>query len=168
MLAGPLFDAATVAVSAWQLAEAIKSMDEMAISSSALGLASGLAGITGFAVAALANAGSTIAAVAGPIGAVVGAVLGIASIIVEIIASINPYKEINQHIDMIKKLTENSKKLLDADKENLNNLVPSRTDFIFSWVFEVNQGLLLEYVRGRWDEYYEPVKFRLEVPPKEA
>ena len=167
VFAGPLFDAATVAVSAWQLAEAIKSKDEMAISSSALGLASGLAGITGFAVAALATAGSTIAAVAGPIGAVVGAVLGIASIIVEIIASINPYNEINQHIDMIKTLTENSKKLLDADKENLNNLVPSRTDFIFSWVFEVNQGLLLEYVRGRWDEYYEPVKFRLKVPPKE-
>ena len=140
---------------------------EMAISSSVLGLASGLAGITGFAVAALTAAASTIAAVAGPIGAVVEEVLGIASVIVEIIASINPYNEIDEHVDMIKALTENSKKLLDADKENLHKLVPSRKDFTFSWVYEVNQGLLLEYVRGRWDEYYEPVKFRLEVPPKE-
>ena len=55
---GPLFDAATVGVSAWQLAEAIKNKDPAAIASSSLSLPSGLAGITGFVVSALATTGS--------------------------------------------------------------------------------------------------------------
>ena len=167
VLAGPVFDAATVAVSAWQLAEAIKSNDPYAIASSSLSLASGLAGLTAFAVAALATAGSTIAAVAGPIGAVIGAVLGIASIIVEIIAAHNPYNQIDQDIERIKQLTDNSKIMLDANIANLQKLVPSRGNFSFSWVYEVNEGLMLAYVRGRVSQSDVPVKFRLENPPRE-
>ncbi len=162
VFAGPLFDAATVAVSAWQLAEAIKKNDPFAIASSSLGLASGLAGLTGFAVAALATAGSTLAAVAGPIGAVIGAVLGIASIIVEIIAAHNPYTQIDADVKMLKQLADKSKELLDTDMQNLGKLLPTQANFEFSWVYGINQGHLIEYVRGRADEYYVPVKFRLD------
>ena len=166
VFAGPLFDAATVAVSAWQLTEAIKSKDAFGIATNALGLASGIVGITSFAVAALATAGTTLAAVAGPVGAIIGAVLCVASVIIDVIASLNPYKQINRDIELIKELTTNSKKLLDFDQEKLNQFVPSHAKFKFSWVYEMNQGLALEYVRGRASEYYVPVKFRLELPPK--
>lgn len=166
VFAGPLFDAATVAVSAWQLAEAIKGKDPFGIASNALGLASGIVGITSFAVAALATAGTTLAAVAGPVGAIIGAVLCVASVIIDVISSLNPYKQIDRDISLLEELTENSKKLLDFDKEKLNQFVPSHAKFKFSWVYEMNQGLALEYVRGRASEYYVPVKFRLERPPK--
>ena len=163
VFAGPVFDAATVVVSAWQLAEAVKKGDPFAISSSSLSLASGIAGITGFAVGALAAAGSTIAAVAGPIGAVIGAVLGLASILVEIFAAFNPYTKINQDIDLIKKLTDNSKKILDQNMKNLQKMVPSRGNFSFSWVFEANEGLMLEFVRGRADTDNVPLRDQLHV-----
>lgn len=166
VLAGPLFDAAAVAVSGWQLAEAIKAKDPLGIASNALSLASGIVGITSFAVAALATAGTTLAAVAGPIGAIIGAVLCVASVIVDIISSLNPYRQIDRDISWIKELTENSKKLLDFDQEKLNQFVPKHVNFQFSWVYEMNQGLALEYVRGRVDEYYKSVTFRLERPPK--
>ena len=167
VLAGPLFDAATIAVGAWQLSEAIKNDDAFAIASSSLSMASGVAGITGFVAGALATVGSTLAAVAGPVGAIIGALLGIASIIVEIIAAFNPYTRINKEIKMIKTLRDNSKKLLDADMKNLANLVTSRSNFTFSWVFEANQGLMVEHIHGRVKDWQDPLKFRLENPPKE-
>jgi len=52
VLAGPLFDAATIAFGAWQLSEAIKNEDPYAIASSSLSIASGVAGITGFVAGA--------------------------------------------------------------------------------------------------------------------
>ena len=171
VFAGPLFDAATVAVGAWQLSEAIESGDGFAIASCSLSIASGVAGIVGFTVGALATAGSTLAAVAGPVGAVVGAILGIASILVEVAATayVNPYTAINKDIDLIKTLTTNSQKQLDINIENLNLLFSKQTriDFEFSWVFQSNEGLMLEYVRGRGDEMDVPLKFRLKTPPKE-
>eukprot|EP00795_Rhopilema_esculentum_P015536 gene15536-6799_t len=168
VFAGPLFDAANVAVSAWQLVEAIKENDAVEIASNALGMASGIVGLAGFAVAALATAGTTIAAVAGPVGAIVGAILGIASVLVEVIASLNPYKQIEQDIQLIRDLTTNSKKLLDVDKEKLKEMVPSQSNFTFSWIYEMNQGLALEYVKGRDEENYVPVKFRRELTPREV
>ena len=167
VLAGPLFDAATIAFGAWQLSEAIENEDPFAIASSSLSIASGVAGITGFVAGALATAGSTLAAVAGPVGAVIGALLGIASIIVEIVAAFNPYTRINKEIKLIKTLRDNSKKLLDADMKNLANLVSSRSNFTFSWVFEANQGLMVEYIHGRIKDWHNPLKFRLEIPLKE-
>ena len=167
VLAGPLFDAATIAFGAWQLSEAIDNEDPYAIASSSLSIASGVAGITGFVAGALATVGSTLAAVAGPVGAIVGALLGIASIIVEIVAAMNPYTRINKEIKMIKTLRDNSKKLLDADMKNLASLVTSRSNFTFSWVFEANQGLMVEYIHGRVRDWEDPLKFRLETPPKE-
>ena len=168
VFAGPLFDAANVAVSAWQLVEAIKENDAVEIASNALGIASGIVGLASFAVAALATAGTTIAAVAGPVGAIVGAILGIASVLVEVIASLNPYKQIEQDIQLIRDLTTNSKKLLDVDKEKLKEMVPSQSNFTFSWIYEMNQGLALEYVRGRSDDNYRPVTFRRETTPREV
>ena len=168
VFAGPLFDAANVAVSAWQLVEAIKENDAVEIASNALGMASGMVGLASFAVAALATAGTTIAAVAGPVGAIVGAILGIASVLVEVIASLNPYKQIEQDIQLIRDLTTNSKKLLDVDKEKLKEMVPSQSNFTFSWIYEMNQGLALEYVKGRDEENYVPVKFRRELAPREV
>ena len=129
-------------------------------------MASGIIGITSFAVAALATAGTTLAAVAGPVGAIIGAVLCVASVVVDIISSLNPYRQIDRDISLIKELTTNSKKLLDFDQEKLHQFVPSHVNFKFSWVYEMNQGLALEYVRGRGSDYYVPVTFRLEVPPK--
>ena len=167
VLAGPLFDAATIAFGAWQLSEAIENGDPFAIASSSLGIASGVAGVTGFVAGALATVGSTLAAVAGPVGAVIGALLGIASIIVEIVAALNPYTQINKEIKLIKTLRDNSKKLLDADMKNLASLVSSRSNFTFSWVFEANQGLMVEYIHGRVRDWEDPLKFRLETPPKE-
>ena len=167
VLAGPLFDAATIAVGAWQISEAVKNDDPWAIASSSLSMASGVAGITGFVAGALATVGSTLAAVAGPVGAIIGALLGIASIIVEIVAAFNPYGRINKEIKMIKTLRDNSKKLLDADMKNLANLVSSRSNFTFSWVFEANQGLMVEAIHGRVKDWQDPLKFRLETPPKE-
>ena len=164
VLTGPLFDAATIAFGAWKLSEAIKKEDPYAIASSSLSIASGVAGITGFVAGALATAGSTLAAVAGPVGAVIGALLGIASIIVEIVASFNPYTRINKEIKMIKTLRDNSKKLLDVDMKNLANLVPNGSNFTFSWVFEANQGLMVEYIHGRIKDWRVPLKFRLETP----
>eukprot|EP00794_Sanderia_malayensis_P010816 gene10816-biopygen8644 len=167
VFAGPLFDAATVAVSAWQLSEAIKNNDPFAIASSSLGLASGLAGLTGFAVAALATAGSTLAAVAGPVGAIIGAVLGIASIIVEIISSLNPYTQIDKDLSMLNELRKSSKKYLDADFDNLQKLVPSHANFSFSWVYELNQGHLLEVTgTGKNSLNRELVEFRLDKTGK--
>ncbi len=166
VFAGPLFDAATVAVSAWQLAEAIKNNDPYAIASSSLGLASGLAGITGFAVAALATAGSTLAAVAGPVGAIIGAILGITAIIVEIIASLNPYIQIDKDIKMLNQLRDASKKYLDADAQNLQKLVPTQANVSFSWVYELNQGHLIDIVTGRAEEHQQPVVFRLDKTGK--
>lgn len=167
VLAGPLFDAATIAFGAWQLSEAIKNDDPYAIASSSLSIASGVAGITGFVVGALATVGSTLAAVAGPVGAIIGALLGIASIIVEIVAAFNPYTRINKEIKFIKTLRDNSKKLLDADMKNLASLVSSRNNFTFSWVFEANQGLMVEYIHGRIKDWDDPLKFRLETPARE-
>eukprot|EP00794_Sanderia_malayensis_P010819 gene10819-biopygen8649 len=166
VFAGPLFDAATVAVSAWQLSEAIKNNDPFAIASSSLGLASGLAGLTGFAVAALATAGTTLAAVAGPVGAIIGAILGIASIIVEIIATLNPYTKIDKDLSMLNELRDASKKYLDADFENLQKLIPSQANFSFSWVYELNQGHLIDLVTGRAREHQRPVEFRLDKTGK--
>ena len=140
----------------------------MAIASSSLSLASGLAGLTAFAVWVLATAGSTLAVVVGPIGAVIAAVLGVSAIIVEIIVSLNPYTKIDQDINTIKKLSEESKKLLDANMENLQNLVTGRQkNFQFSWVYEVKESLMLEYIQGRAAENKIPVTFRLEIPPVE-
>eukprot|EP00795_Rhopilema_esculentum_P015537 gene15537-6800_t len=168
VFAGPLFDAANVAVSAWQLVEAIKENDAVEIASNALGMASGIVGLASFAVAALATAGTTIAAVAGPVGAIVGAILGIASVLVEVIASLNPYKQIEQDIQLIRDLTTNSKKLLYVDEEKLKEMVPSQSNFTFSWIYEMNQGLALEYVKGRDEENCVPVKFRREPAPREV
>ena len=167
VIAGPLFDAATVGVSAWQLAEAIKNKDPAAIASSSLSLASGLAGVTGFVVAALATTGSTLAAVAGPVGALIGAILGLASIMVEIFTALNPYRQIEQDVRMIKDLTDRSKKMLERNIKDLPNLVPQRDHFEFSWVYQLNQGLLVENIQGRWTSLSQRVEFKLENPPKE-
>lgn len=143
---GFLFDVVIVVVSVWQFVEVIKSKDEMVIFLSVFGFVLGLVGIIGFVVVVFVIVGLMIVVVVGFIGVVVGVVLGIVLIIVEIIVFINFYNEINQYIEMIKILIENFKKLLDVDKENFNNFVFSWIDFIFFWVFEVNQGFLLEYV----------------------
>lgn len=167
VILGPLFDAATVGVSAWQLAEAIKNKDGPAIAASSLSLASGLAGITGFVVSALATTGSTLAAVAGPVGALVGAILGLAAIMVEIFTALNPYRQIESHVKMIRDLTDRSKKLLDRNIKDLPNLVPQRDHFEFSWVYEVNQGLMIENIQGRLQMWGHHVTFKPENPSKE-
>lgn len=160
VILGPLFDAATVGVSAWQLAEAIKNEDPSAIAASSLSLASGLAGITGFVVSALATTGSTLAAVAGPVGALVGAILGLAAIMVEIFTALNPYRQIESHVKMIRDLTDRSKKLLDRNIQDLPSLVPQRDHFEFSWVYEVNQGLMIENIQGRLKKWGHHVMFK--------
>lgn len=167
VILGPLFDAATVGVSAWQLAEAIKNEDPSAIAASSLSLASGLAGITGFVVSALATTGSTLAAVAGPVGALVGAILGLAAIMVEIFTALNPYRQIESHVKMIRDLTDRSKKLLDRNIQDLPSLVPQRDHFEFSWVYEVNQGLMIENIQGRLKRWGHHVMFKPENPSKE-
>lgn len=168
VILGPLFDAAAVGFNIWSLTEAIKSGNKVGIATSSLGIAAGVAGLAGFAVGALAAAGSTLAAVAGPIGAIVGAVLSITSIIIEIIYS-NPYPKIEQDINMLQQLTTKSKEQLDADIGNLHQLIPRNVDFKFSWVFEMNQGLVIEGVQGRAVERGIEAKFELprQNPPRE-
>ena len=67
--------------------------------------------MTAFVVGALATAGSTLAAVAGP-GAIIGCVLSLASIIIDLINSENPYGTIKNHLETIQKLKEGSLKYL--------------------------------------------------------
>ena len=165
VILGPLFDATTVGVSAWQLAEAIQNKDGPAIAASSLSLASGLAGTTGFVVSAFATTGFTLAAVAGPVGALVGGILGLAAIMVEISTALKPYRQIESH--SIRDLTDRSKKLLDRNINDLPKLVPQRDHFEFSWVYEVNQGLMIENIQGRTQMWGHHVAFKPENPSKE-
>ena len=103
-ISGPFFDAANVAFCGWQLYNAIHDEDSppevrsLNIASASLGVASGAVGVTSFVVGALATAGSVVATVAGPIGAIVGCVLSLASIIIDLINSANPYGTIKDHL----------------------------------------------------------------------
>lgn len=91
-ISGPRFDAANVAFYGWlQLHNAINDKDSppevksLNISSASMGVASEAVGVTAFIVEALAMAGSTLAAVAGPIGAIVRCLLSLASFIIGLV-----------------------------------------------------------------------------------
>nr|BAJ78235.1 toxin [Actineria villosa] len=154
-ISGPLFDAANVAFSSWQLHEAIhdtvSSKEERAlnIANSSLGVASGTVGLVSFVVSALAIAGSTLAAVAGPIGAIIGCILGVAAIIIDLVNSVNPHTKIKHHLETIQALKEGSLQYL----ENHVNLTQAMTSSInrdvgFDTVYQVNQGNLITGVFG--------------------
>jgi len=101
-MSGPLFDAASVAFCGWQLHNAIHDkvsppeVKSLNIASASMGVASGAVEVTAFVVGALATTGSTLAAVAGPVGAIIGCLLSLASIIIDLIDSVNPYGTIKK------------------------------------------------------------------------
>ena len=154
-ISGPFFDAANVAFCGWQLYNAIhdenSSPEERSlnIASASLGVASGAVGVTAFVVGALATAGSTLAAVAGPIGAIIGCVLSLASIIIDLINSENPYGTIKNHLETIQKLKEGSLKYLQNQVNITHQVTPVfKYNTGFDTIYEINQGNLIQGMRG--------------------
>ena len=154
-LSGPFFDAANMAWCGWQLHNAINDKDSppevrsMNIASASLGVASGAVGLTAFVVGALATAGTALAAFAGPVGAIIGCLLSLASIVIDLINSQNPYGRIKDHIGIIQKLKEGSLEYL----ENQVNITKEVTPYFkhntgFNTIYEINQGNLIEGMRS--------------------
>ena len=177
-ISGPFFDAANVAFCGWQLHNAIHDKDSppevrsLNIASASLGVASGAVGVTAFVVGALATAGSTLAAVAGPVGAIIGCVLSLASIIIDLINSANPYGTIKNHLETIQKLKEGSLQYL----QNQVNITQQVTPIFngntgFDTIYEVNQGNLIVSMRGDtiwgFENISDPEFFASKRPGKE-
>ena len=150
-ISGPFFDAANVAFCGWQLYNAIHDEDSppevrsLNIASASLGVASGAVGVTSFVVGALATAGSVVATVAGPVGAIVGCVLSLASIIIDLINSANPYGTIKDHLETIQKLKKGSLQYLQNQVNTTRQITPVfKQNTGFDTIYEINQGNLIE------------------------
>ena len=130
----------------------------MNIASASIGVASGAVGVTAFVVGALATAGSTLAAVAGPIGAIIGCVLSLASIIIDLINSENPYGTIKNHLETIQKLKEGSLKYLQNQVNTTHQVTPVlKYNTGFDTIYEINQGNLIQGMRGESVEHISGV-----------
>ena len=154
-ISGPLFDAANVAFCGWQLHNAIHDEDSppevksLNIASASMGVASGAVGVTAFVVGALATAGSTLAAVAGPVGAIIGCLLSLASIIIDLINSVNPYGTIKNHLETIQKLKEGSLQYLENQVNITQQVTPVfKQNTGFDSIYEINQGNLILGMRA--------------------
>ena len=154
-ISGPLFDAANVAFCGWQLHNAIIDKDSrpevrsLNIASASMGVASGAVGVTSFVVGALATAWSTLAAVAGPVGAIIGCLLSLASIIIDLINSVNPYGTIKNHLETIQKLKEGSLQYLQNQVDITNQVTPVfNYNTGFGTIYEINQGNLIQGMRS--------------------
>ena len=150
-ISGPFFDAANVAFCGWQLYNAIHDEDSppevrsLNIASASLGVTSGAVGVTSFVVGALATAGSVVATVAGPVGAIVGCVLSLASIIIDLINSANPYGTIKDHLETIQKLKKGSLQYLQNQVNITRQITPVfKQNTGFDTIYEINQGNLIE------------------------
>lgn len=77
---------------------------KLGLTGTSLGVASGAVRVTAFVLGALATSGTTVALVAGSVGAIIGYLLWLASITIDSINSVNPYGTIKQHLETIQKL----------------------------------------------------------------
>ena len=88
----------------------------------------------------------------------IGCVLSLASIIIDLINSENPYGTIKNHLETIQKLKEGSLKYLQNQVNITHQVTPVfKYNTGFDTIYEINQGNLIQGMRGESVEHISGV-----------